>query len=74
MKLLSVKVRINRFLHGANQPPLDILSECKEFFTMSFPLTCNAVNSLSLLLTWRVRKGLFPWKDGCFVYASRELY
>lgn len=51
VKFLSVKVRINQFLHGANQPSLDILSECKEFFTMSFPLTCKLVNSLSLLST-----------------------
>lgn len=77
MKFLSVKVRINQFLHGANQPSLDILSECKEFFTMSFPLTCKLVNSLSLLSTWRVRKGLFPGKRGCLfseTFAPRELY
>lgn len=77
MKFLSVKVRINQFLHGANQPSLDILSECKEFFTMSFPLNCKLVNSLSLLSTWRVRKGLFPGKRGCLfseTFAPRELY
>ena len=77
MKFLSVKVRINQFLHGVNQPSLDILSECKEFFTMSFPLTCKLVNSLGLLSTWRVRKGPFPGKLGCLfseTCAPRELY
>lgn len=77
MKFLFVKVRINQFLHGANQPSLDILSECKDFFTMSFPLTCKLVNNLSVLSTWRVRKGLFPEKRGCLfseTFAPCELY
>ena len=41
MKFLSVKMRINQFLQGANQPSLDTQrgeSECKEFLIMSFPL------------------------------------